>query len=160
MAESRITAGLKIKNAASKFLSESLPFFSQSENTVYPHRISQIIAGVLRIIFENYHNDTVYEKLPLFYENWDNATSELLFKCDNEVQNICKELNNFDLSFVKSLKNHYESYTVQELTNKISNIEGFKGLKTPSIRVEVQNKTVICLALNSFSSFILVLFGK
>jgi len=90
----------------------------------------------LRTIFKDYAPGVVYKELPLFYENWDNASSELLFKCDDEVQNICKALPEFQLEFVKSLKIHYESPTIEAMTAKISSIPAFKGLKTPSVKVD------------------------
>ncbi len=85
-------------------------------------------------LFKGYHEGAGYDSLPLFYEEWSDATSELLFKCDDEVQAICKALSRFDLSFVKSLKVHYESDTPRELTEKIRSITGFKGIATPSVR--------------------------
>lgn len=87
----------------------------------------------LKTIFKDYKEGVKYDSLPLFYEEWNDETSELLFKCDDEVQNICKSLKEFDLSYVKSLKKHYESDTIQKFTNKIISIKGFKGLTTPSI---------------------------
>lgn len=90
----------------------------------------------LKKIYENYHDGVVYDEIPLFYENWDNATSDLLLKCDFEVQLICKQLKQFDLSYVKSLKIHYESDTIEKMTDKLSSIQGFKGLTSPSIKVE------------------------
>ena len=90
----------------------------------------------LRTIFCNYDSNTVYETLPLFYEDWDLASSELLLKCNDEVQNIRKALNDIDLSYVKSLKEHYESEDAVALTKKIRSISSFKGLKTPSIQTE------------------------
>lgn len=89
----------------------------------------------LRTIFKDYEDGVVYEFLPLFYEDWNDETSELLFKCDDEVQNICKKLSSFNLRFVKSLKIHYESDTPLKLTKKISSIKGFKGLTTPAKKV-------------------------
>ena len=86
----------------------------------------------LNRIFEDYTEGVLYDKLPLFYEHWDNDTSKLLFECDTEVQNICKKLKDFDLTYVKSLKEHYESDTINKLTKKIQSIDGFKGLTTPS----------------------------
>lgn len=89
----------------------------------------------LRTIFKDYHEGVVYPSLPLFYEEWDDASSELLLACDDEVQNICKALPQYQLSYVKSLREHYESTTVEAMTKKISSIEPFKGLKTPAIAV-------------------------
>ena len=76
----------------------------------------------LRILYKDYQPGAVYTTVPLFYEDWNNETSELLLKCDAEVQNICKKLSQFDLSLVKSLKTHYESNTVEAMTKKISSI--------------------------------------
>ncbi len=90
----------------------------------------------LRTLFKDWHDGMVYDYIPLFYEEWDNAASELLFACDEEVQDICKALPQFTLQYVKSLKDHYESPTVEAMTRKISSIEAFKGLATPSIKAE------------------------
>ena len=90
----------------------------------------------LKTIFNDYEEGVYYQTLPLFYEEWNDASSELLLKCDEEVQNICSALNDIDLSFVKSLKEHYESKNAEALTNKICSINSFKGLKTPSIETE------------------------
>ena len=90
----------------------------------------------LRILFENWKKNMVYEQVPLFYEEWDNASSELLLACDQEVQNICQALPEFDLQYVESLRIHYESSTAEELTLKISSIPAFQGLIAPVIRSE------------------------
>ena len=87
----------------------------------------------LRTIFEDYAPGKHYDSLPLFYEEWSDKTSYLLFKCDAEVQAICSAMAEFDLSCVKSLKEHYESDTPEALTKKIRSITGFKGLTTPSV---------------------------
>lgn len=90
----------------------------------------------LRTIFKDYFDGYFYENVPLFYQEWNDASSSLLLNCDNEVQNICKALNAFDLSFVKSLKLHYESQTPEQLTRKITSIKSFQGLKSPCIKTE------------------------
>lgn len=89
----------------------------------------------LKRIFGDWHEGITYDRLPLFYEEWDDASSELLFACDEEVQIICRHLPEFELQYVKSLKIHYESSTVQEMTRKISSIPAFKGLKTPAVEI-------------------------
>lgn len=90
----------------------------------------------LRTIFEDYHEGVVYDKLPLFYEEWDDASSKLLIACDEEEQQICKALPEFKLEFVKSLRVHYESPTIEAMTAKISWIPAFRGLTTPSVKVD------------------------
>jgi len=87
----------------------------------------------LYTLFTNYKEGITYDSVPLFYEEWDDASSRLLIQCDNEVQNICHTLSDFQLKYVKSLKEHYESPTAEAMTQKISSIPAFKGLKTPTI---------------------------
>lgn len=86
----------------------------------------------LRTIFSDYRPGVVYDSLPLFYEEWDDASSKLLLDCDDEEQMICRALPEFKLEFVKSLRIHYESPTVEAMTAKISWIPAFRGLTTPS----------------------------
>ena len=90
----------------------------------------------LKTLYGDYHEGVFYDKVPLFYEEWSNESSKLLFKCDVEVQNICAALKDFDLSFVKSLQDHYESHTPEALTAKIRSIDGFKGLTSPAIKTD------------------------
>lgn len=89
----------------------------------------------LRNLYGDYHEGVVYDSVPLFYEDWNNETSELLLACDDEVQKLCRALNCFDLSYVKSLRVHYESPTADAMTKKISSIVGFKGLTSPTVKV-------------------------
>lgn len=89
----------------------------------------------LRTLFGDYVPGVVYDRIPLFYEHWTDASSELLLLCDAEVQLLCRTLSQFDLTGVKSLKEHYESETAQQLTRKISGILSFKGLTSPQCRV-------------------------
>ncbi len=90
----------------------------------------------LRTIFKDYKPGVAYESVPLFYEEWDDASSELLLLCDEEVQRICRALPEIPLEYVKSLRVHYDSFTIDAMTMKIRSIEAFKGLKTPTIEKE------------------------
>lgn len=90
----------------------------------------------LKNLYGDYRDGAVYDSVPLFYEDWNNETSELLLKCDDEVQELCRTLKQFDLSYVKSLRIHYESPTADAMTKKISSITGFKGLTSPALKVE------------------------
>ncbi len=89
----------------------------------------------LRTIFGDWHTGVIYHSVPLFYENWDDTSSELLFACDEEIQKICKTFPEFELHYVKSLREHYNSTTVEAMTKKISSIVAFKGLTTPVLKV-------------------------
>ena len=90
----------------------------------------------LRTLFGDWHEGIKYDSVPLFYEEWDDASSELLIACDEEVQEICRALPKFELQYVKSLRVHYESPTVGTMTKKISSIAAFKGLTTPVVEVD------------------------
>lgn len=87
----------------------------------------------LRVLFNDWKKGIVYDRVPLFYEEWDDQSSDLLLKCDEEVQTICKQIKELDLREVKSLRIHYESDSVKALTKKIRSITGFKGLTSPVI---------------------------
>lgn len=89
----------------------------------------------LRNLFGDWHEGKTYDHVPLFYEEWDDASSQLLIECDEEVQSICHALSGFNLKFVKSLRDHYESATVEDMTKKLSSIAAFKGLTAPTIQV-------------------------
>lgn len=90
----------------------------------------------LKNLYGGWKKGIVYKKVPLFYEEWNDETSKLLIACDEEVQKLCASLKQFDLSYVKSLRIHYESPTAELMTKKISSIAGFKGLTSPTIKVE------------------------
>lgn len=90
----------------------------------------------LRTLFSDYREGIVYKHNPLFYGEWDDASSELLIACDDELQHVCKGLSELDLSMVHSLKRHYKSDTVEAMTQKISSIKSLAAIKSPVKRVE------------------------
>lgn len=75
----------------------------------------------------------VFSRDYLFYKEWDDLSSEIILGMDNEVQNICNNINGLDLSSVKSLTKHYEAYTIESFTNKIRNIESLSTIKSPLV---------------------------
>lgn len=85
----------------------------------------------LKTLYGDYAPGVVYDHIPLFYQHWSDETSRLLFVCDDEVQQLCKALTDFNLSGVRSLKEHYESDTPEKMTKKISSIPAFQGLTSP-----------------------------
>ncbi len=105
----------------------------------------------LRTLFQDWHEGISYETVPLFYEEWDDASSKLLMACDDEVQEICRALHELDLRYVKSLRNHYESPTVEAMTKKISSIPAFKGLETPTI-IDKEGKRIPDLRSRYFTA--------
>ena len=90
----------------------------------------------LRAMLNDYREGKVYDRLPLFYGDWDEASSELLLKCDEEVQSICRTITDFDLSGVRSLKEHYGADDVESITKKLKSIKSLKNLITPAKQVD------------------------
>lgn len=87
----------------------------------------------LYAMFKDYQQEMVYPKNFLFYEEWTQLSSEILFDCDEELQKLCKAIP-LELSDVMSLKKYYESPTTEAMTRKISGIKAFKGLVAPMIK--------------------------
>ncbi len=90
----------------------------------------------LRTLFADYEEGKVYERNPLFYGEWSNASSELLIACDTELQEMLMIMNKMDLHNVRSLKLHYESDTVETMTRKLSSIKSLHNLSSPMKQVE------------------------
>ncbi|MGN1373564.1 MAG: NAD/NADP octopine/nopaline dehydrogenase family protein [Candidatus Coproplasma sp.] len=84
-------------------------------------------------LFKDYEEGKTYNRNPLFYEEWDNQSSQVLFEMDEELQNLCKVIP-LELCEVVSLKTYYESDSVQSFTNKIRSIQAFKNILTPMVR--------------------------
>ncbi len=89
-------------------------------------------------MFKDYTKGMYYPRNFLFYEEWNDDSSRMLFACDEELQKLC-EVMPFELSNVKSLKKHYESETIVEMTKKIQSIKAFKGLSSPMKMIEANS---------------------
>lgn len=87
----------------------------------------------LRTIFRNYEPGVTYGSVPLFYEEWDDASSELLMACDDEIQAICRALPGFGLEYVVSEREFYSADTVADMTKAISTEQSLLGLTTPCV---------------------------
>lgn len=90
----------------------------------------------LRTLFEDYSEGMIYDSCPLFYGEWSDRSSELLLKCDQELQDMISLMDKADLRSVKSLKIHYESEDVSALTDKLRSIESLHNIPTPMIKVD------------------------
>lgn len=90
----------------------------------------------LRTLFADYEEGKVYERNPLFYGEWSDASSKLLIACDGELQEMLKLMDKLDLHYVRSLKLHYESDTVEAMTKKLCSIKSLHNLSSPMKQVE------------------------
>ncbi len=86
-------------------------------------------------MFREYEDGVVYPRNFLFYEEWTEASSQLLIDCDAELQTLCERIP-LQLEAVESLRSYYESPTAQAMTAKISGIKAFKGLTSPMVETE------------------------
>ncbi|MCQ5120699.1 NAD/NADP-dependent octopine/nopaline dehydrogenase family protein [Massilicoli timonensis] len=84
----------------------------------------------LYTMFKNYREGMKYPRNFLFYEEWDDASSQMLIDCDQELQTLCDTIP-LDLTSVASLQDYYESHSVRAMTEKITSIKAFKGLTSP-----------------------------
>lgn len=91
-------------------------------------------------MFSDYEKGKTYDRNPLFYGEWSDASSELLLSCDDEHQSLLRVIEQInpqiDLSTVKSLKEHYESNSIIEMTKKISSIASLHNITSPMIKNE------------------------
>lgn len=130
-----------LPSSKADFCANLISHFFDIRTTVIPNYLnltmtpSNPILHTARLyaMFSAWHKGIMYDSVPLFYEQWNNEASELLFACDDEVQEICKKLPEFQLQHVKSLKEHYESPTIEKMTEKISSIQSFHGILTPMV---------------------------
>ncbi|MBP7432982.1 NAD/NADP octopine/nopaline dehydrogenase family protein [bacterium] len=73
-------------------------------------------------------------KEPLyFYRTWDDLTSEILLKCDEEIIEIINKIS-VPFPLFKSLKEHYCVADHFELTKKLSSIEAFRNITFPVVK--------------------------
>ena len=92
----------------------------------------------LKTIFRNYSPGVIYTSLPLFYEEWDDESSELLLACDDEIQEICRALPDFGLEHVVSEREFYNANTVEEMTRAITTEKSLLGLTTPAVKADIE----------------------
>lgn len=76
-----------------------------------------------------------FEKPVLFYEEWDNFSSQILIDCDNEFRLLLDRLD-ISRTDIAPILDYYESHDAQSLTDKIRSIKAFKGLFAPMIKLE------------------------
>ena len=89
----------------------------------------------LYTMFLNYSAGIAYPQNYLFYEEWTDEASTVMLELDRERKAVCNALP-ADLSRVKGIDEHYESFTPEDMTKKIKSIPAFKGILTPMVKVE------------------------
>ena len=80
-------------------------------------------------LFHAWDSITPYENPPLFYEGWNDYSSEILILCDEEFQKIVHKLP-LGYAEIPSILDYYESTGITSLTKKMKSITAFKDITT------------------------------
>ena len=74
----------------------------------------------------------------MFYETWNDETSQLLSDMDDELTSLFNELekHGYPVKDIPGILAYYDSETVPQMTAKIKSIGGFKGLYSPMVELE------------------------
>lgn len=81
------------------------------------------------------HAQALWTDPPLFYQDWDDASSELLLQCDKELQKLCDALDGIPLNVIP-LRIHYEADTVQAMTQKLRSLPALKNIPCPMVHMD------------------------
>lgn len=125
-------------NEAAQFLSEcySLPVCALENYLNITMINSNPILHTSRLysIFKDFEAEKEYDSIPLFYEEWSIASSELLVNMDRELFGMLDILASKGMKAdrITTLLEHYESENAQQITDKLNSINSLKGLATPS----------------------------
>ena len=114
-----------VKNYLSITLSPSNPL-------MHPSRLYEL--------FKDYkHGETVYDRSPLFYEEWGDEASRMLLDLDEELGQVFQSLNennDFDENNIEKIKIRFETEEPSVLSNKIRTAPGFQGIGSPIVACE------------------------
>lgn len=96
--------------------------FSNANALLHPARLMVLL------------NKPQYDRMPLFYEEWTDESSELYVKSDAEMLSVMRKYPEVDIGKdYESALDHYGVGTIQELTRKIRSIPSFRGIQAPYV---------------------------
>lgn len=105
---------------------------SPSNPTMHPSRLYEL--------FKDYkEGETLYKRNPYFYEEWSTVASQTLLDLDDELEKIFNSLNennDFNSDDIEKIKIRYNIENAEELSKKINEAPGFKGIDSPMVKVE------------------------
>jgi opine dehydrogenase len=87
----------------------------------------------LYAMLKTWRPGVLYRRIPLFYEEWDDAASVLLFDCWGEILSVCRRIP-LDLTSVPTIEQHYRVTTVPDLSARIRGLPSLAGYSTPMCR--------------------------
>lgn len=100
---------------------------SNSNPLLHPSRLYSL--------WKDWHSRIVYDRIPLFYEEWTDEAAELYINMDNELQALLDTLP-VRKGSIATVLDYYESTDAASLAQKLRSIEAFKGILSPMIKVE------------------------
>lgn len=89
----------------------------------------------LYTMFGGKNEGRVYQRMQLFYEEWTEAAARLYIKMDEEFFRLLKVLPVSE-DYLPTALDYYESCDAKSLAEKLSSIQGFKGITSPMIETK------------------------
>ena len=89
----------------------------------------------LYTMFGGDNDGKIYDRMIFFYEEWTEAAADMYIKMDTEFFNLLKSLPVSD-NYLSPVLEYYESYDAHSLAEKLSSIQGFKGITSPMKQVD------------------------
>jgi hypothetical protein len=86
-------------------------------------------------IFGKYERDHIFAEKCKFYVGWTDAASNTLLTMDAELHELLGQIDELDTSAIRPLTEHYESPTIEAMTNKINSIATFQSVYAPMTEV-------------------------
>lgn len=88
--------------------------------------------------------DSFIPEMIKFYRNWNDQSSKRMIDMDSELQYMCKQFDKINLSEVIPLTKHYESFTIEDMTKKISSIHSLQNIDSPLVKSGKGYKIDLC----------------
>lgn len=104
-------------------------------------------------IFKDYPSVSEYDSIPMFYKDWDIASSRVLISMDEELFALIDVLNKFgmEVNHITPILKHYDSWDEKSLTKKICSINSLRNISTPAIK-KANGKYIPDLSSRYFAS--------
>ena len=100
---------------------------SNSNPLLHPSRLYSL--------WKDWHPGIIYDRIPMFYEEWTEEASELYINMDRELQALLEQLP-VSKGSIATVLAYYESTDAPSLARKLRSIEAFKGIASPMRQVE------------------------
>jgi len=100
---------------------------SNSNPLLHPSRLYSL--------WKDWREGVVYDRIPLFYEEWTEEAAALYIQMDDELQALLRRLPVRPGS-IPTVLQYYESTDAPSLARKLRSIEAFKGIASPMKQVE------------------------